>query len=406
MILKSSIKFIVFCVISTTLFSQKALHEGTWKAHLQLGENVQLPLKIEVKSNSKKNNVYLYNDLEIINLGSPIQEGDSLVLKFPDFYSSLKFSVNSKNEWKGYWINYNKGDNYKIPFYAVLKGRESKIKSRTSNYDFSGRWKTTFSKGTSDEELAIGIFKSKNNKITGTFLTETGDYRFLEGKIEGKNFYLSCLDGSHAFLFTGSINDQGKIDGNFYSGKHYQTKWEAVKDDTFKLADPSALTYTVSNEPLTFSLTDINGKVFNFPDPALKDKVVIIQIMGTWCPNCMDETIYFKELYEKYHERGLEIISIGYETSDTFESQAEKIRTLQKRHQLKFIFLVGGKANKNLASKQFPVLNKVMSYPTSIFIGKDGEIKKIYTGFNGPGTGDLYQQYMEETNQLIENLLK
>ena len=135
-------------------------------------------------------------------------------------------------------------------------------------------------------------------------------------------------------------------------------------------------------------------------------KITIIQIMGTWCPNCMDETRYYKELYTKYHAQGLEIISVGYEVGENFEDFSKKIKLLKERLDLNFTFLVGVSASKNLASEQFSMLNEVISFPTSIFIGKDGTVKRVHTGFNGPGTGSYYNEYVEKTNKLIEEMLK
>jgi thiol-disulfide isomerase/thioredoxin len=155
-----------------------------------------------------------------------------------------------------------------------------------------------------------------------------------------------------------------------------------------------------------FSLKDLNGNEFHFPNEQFKNKVTIIQIMGTWCPNCMDETRYYKQLYDKYHAQGLEIISVGYEVGNSFEDYANKIKLLKDRFNLDFTFLVGGNANKGLASSQFSMLNEVISFPTSIYIGKDGVVKRVHTGFNGPGTGEYYTEYVEKTNLLIESLLK
>lgn len=127
--------------------------------------------------------------------------------------------------------------------------------------------------------------------------------------------------------------------------------------------------------------------------------------MGTWCPNCLDEANYYKKLYQKYHDKGLEIISIGYELSDDYSEQVSAIRRFKNALQLDFHFLVGGKASKNIASEQFNMLNEVISFPTSIYIGRDGLVKRIHTGFNGPGTGSYYKEYVENTNSLIESLL-
>ena len=166
------------------------------------------------------------------------------------------------------------------------------------------------------------------------------------------------------------------------------------------------MTHVVNSDPFTIQLKDLKGQDFSFPNEQYKGKVTIIQIMGTWCPNCMDETRYFKDLYARYHNQGLEIISVGYEVGNTFEEYAAKISTLKTRLNLDYTLLVGGSANKGLASEQFKMLNQIISFPTAIFIGKDGTIKKVHTGFNGPGTGQYYTDYVKETEAFIQELLK
>ncbi len=406
MFLKSSPVLIVsFCFLAiSSVKAQFKVQPGKWNASLQLTPDTKLPFRMEVEKNQKNYTFSIHNAEETIVLSKPVSENDSVRIDFPNFHSSLKFKVESKQVIKGYWTNFNKGNNYKIPFSAAYQNGKIKQATEQSNL-FSGRWKATFDPGTKDEYMAVGIFKTENSGLYGTFLTETGDYRFLEGDVNGQSFTLSCFDGSHAFHFTGTFANN-QIDGNFYSGKHFKGKWIAELDPEFQLRDPDSLTYMVKSEPFAFKLKDLEGKDFVFPNPAFDNKVTIIQIMGTWCPNCMDETKYFKELYEKYHDQGLEVIAVGYETPNEFALQAEKIKLLQQRHQLKFTFLVGGMANKGLASEQFSMLNKIISYPTAIIVGRDGQVKKIHTGFNGPGTGQVYLDYVKETNVFIEELLK
>ncbi len=114
-----------------------------------------------------------------------------------------------------------------------------------------------------------------------------------------------------SFLVTGVMNGESVV-GNFYSGKHYQTTWKSLKNDGFKLGNADSLTYLKPDNSLVkFTLQDLTGASYSFPNSETHGKVVIIQIMGTWCPNCMDETKYYKELYHNYHIKGLEIISIG-----------------------------------------------------------------------------------------------
>lgn len=401
--------FRAFLTIICVVFIQQTfgqnnikLQTGKWNGHLQLNETVPLNFTLLVQKNKGKYSLSIQNAEEVITLTDCVKKGDSVTASFPNFHSSLQFKIHNKRKIIGKWTNYNKGATYHIPFEAQLN-KESQIES--SSTSFQGKWKTEFSPNTSDSYYAIGMFKQNGTRLTGTFLTETGDYRFLDGKITDNTFSISAFDGSHAFLFTGTLRNDSII-GQFYSGKHYSTNWQAVRDDNFQLTHPDSLTYVVKKEQFSFKAKDLSGADFTFPSNQYTNKVTIIQIMGTWCPNCMDETMFFKELYAKYHSKGLEIISIGYETPNEFEDQAEKIKRLKERHKLDFTFLVGGKANKSLASQQFSMLNEIISFPTAIFIGKDGTVKKIHTGFNGPGTGDIYQQYIQETTAFIEELLK
>lgn len=391
---------------STTFYqaqSYKNLKKGNWSATLQLNNTTQLPFKLEISGKKKEPVFTIHNAEEKIQLSAVKVINDSLQIDFPHFHSYIRFVIKSKKEIAGQWTNLNKGNNYKIPFHANFGGEF--LSSNFMPQNLSGRWKTIFSPGTANAEFAIGIFKSSIYDLTGTFLTETGDYRFLEGKSYQNTMRLSCFDGSHAFLFEGKIKGDS-IHGTFYSGKHYSTPFTSNRDEKFELRNPDSLTYLVKKDLFAFKLKDIDGKDFSFPNDNYKNKVTIIQIMGTWCPNCLDETKFLKEMYDLHHEKGLEIISVGYETPITFEEQVQKIKLLKTRLDLNFTFLVGGQANKQLASEQFSMLNEIISYPTAIFIDRNGEVVKIHTGFNGPGTGDVYLNYKEETRIFIESLLK
>lgn len=403
-------KFLLISVLFTTslLSAQTSLKikTGDWSASLQLNKTDKLPFKLSVQKINKKTLFFIHNAEEVIQLSEHRIHQDTVIVDFPAFNSSLHFKIKNKSKLIGYWYNKNKLIKVKIPFTASLGYTERFHQtSKALPTNVNGNWKVTFDYDTPTPELSVGIFKQSNNHLSGTFLTETGDYRYLEGNQYKDSLFLSCFDGSHAFLFK-ALTKNDSLTGKFLSGLTGITNWIAVKDENFQLRDADSLTTVTNKELFHFQLQDIYGKPFVFPNDQTKNKVIIIQIMGTWCPNCMDETRYYKQLYEKYSAQGLQIISIGYEVGETFEDFSVKIKTLQKRMNLPFTFLVGGPANKKLASEQFSMLNEVISFPTSIFIGKDGLVKRVHTGFNGPGTGSYYQEYIEKTDRLIESLLK
>lgn len=382
------------------------IKKGRWLAALHLNAHDQLPFELSVEKVKSGYQFVVMNGEERIILEEPTTINDSIHLRFPYFNSELVFALTSKKSLSGYWQNFNKGSNYKIDFTAE-KSKESRFMDASSkevHINVDGRWKVAFEPGTTSEYPAVGIFSQSKENVTGTFLTETGDYRFLAGNTVKDSLFLSCFDGSHAFLFKAKMEGDS-LNGTFFSGSHWQSDWKAHQDDSFELTSPEDLTFLKDNAPFTFEVQNLAGDTVSFPNASSEGKVVIIQIMGTWCPNCLDETMYFKSLSELYKDRGLEIISVCYEVGDSFDEHVASIERLKTRLNLDFTFLVGGSARKSVASEQFSMLNDIVSFPTSIFIGRDGEVERVHTGFNGPGTGAYYADYVQQTNALIEYLL-
>jgi thiol-disulfide isomerase/thioredoxin len=361
-----------------------------------------MPVRFSIEQQGNINSVHIKNGAEDIVLINERWNKDTCIVQFPNFDSELKLTPINQNELVGYWTNFNKTNIYKIPFFATLN--QKKLNNSNNQKNIAGRWETYFSEKPNVNDAGIMILQQKNDTIIGTVLTETGDYRFLEGRVNGTDFYLSAFDGTHAFLLNGSfINDA--ISGYFYSGKHYVTPFFGTKNDMFVLRNADSITKQIDEKPVTFLLKDIENNTYHFPNETTKNKVVIIQLMGTWCPNCMDETVFLEQLYADYHQAGLEIISIGYEVGADFTAQAAKIKRLQERYHITHPLLVGGKADKKIASAQFNMVNEISAFPTALYIGKDGRIRRIHTGFSGPGTGQLYTDFEKETRLLIERLL-
>ena len=386
---------------------QTKIKEGSWLAELKLNNEDVLPFNLSVEKTGKEYVFCVVNGEEKIELITPKTKGDSVFVRFPFFNSELIFKVINKETINGYWVNYNKGFNYKIPFNAKLSScNRFSCDEQLESTNLSGKWEVNFEPHTPSSYPALGLFNQVDgsNIITGTFLTETGDYRFLAGNTTKDSMYLSCFDGSHAFLFKAALTEDSLI-GTFNSGSHWKSVWKGVRNPSFELKSPEELTYLKEGGEFSFNLKSLNGTDFNFPNEDYKDKVVIIQIMGTWCPNCLDETMFYKTLDEKYKDKGLEIISIGFETGKSFEDYSNNISRLKKRLGLEFTFLVGGPAVKDLASEKFNMLSSIISFPTSIFIDRGGNVVRVHTGFNGPGTGEYYENYASSTIILIESLL-
>ncbi|MBI3234575.1 MAG: TlpA family protein disulfide reductase, partial [Bacteroidetes bacterium] len=136
-----------------------------------------------------------------------------------------------------------------------------------------------------------------------------------------------------------------------------------------------------------------------------KGKVTIIQIMGSWCPNCMDESTLLQEQYMKYTDKGFNVIALAYEKTTDTALARQRVQRFKQRLKCTYPFLITGKTGKDDASGMFPMLNEIVAFPTTIYIDKKGVIRKVYTGFNGPGTGTYYEKSKLEMTQYIELLL-
>jgi thiol-disulfide isomerase/thioredoxin len=298
--------------------------------------------------------------------------------------------------------------------------RESKPVSFDDPARIVGRWAVRFA---DSPDLAVAIFEKLGgtggadrnsdqkmggtNWVQGTFLTTTGDYRYLSGGVDDGQLKLSCFDGAHAFLFHAEIDESGKLQGDFCSGNWYRTTWEAILDDNAKL--PDAFRQTRWTGKLTLDeleFIDLTGRKVSLGDPQLAGTCRIIELFGSWCPNCHDAGAYLSQLHEKYESKGLKIVGLAFEITGDFEQDVEQVRKFMSRNHTSYPILIAGTSDKELARKAMPVLDSVKSYPTFIFLNGRGNVLAIYTGFSGPATGEAYQQLQNQFEAIIRKGLE
>ncbi len=317
-------------------------------------------------------------------------------------YDSHIQAVVKEDIMQGHFIVRSK-DNYRIPFSAFHAQKDRFIQKANSSQsaELGGRWEVTFEPESDDEYKAIGDFSQNGNHLSGTFLTETGDYRYLDGMVEGNKMWLSVFDGAHAFLFHAKEQPDGSLQGIFRIGKHYQSTWIAHRNDDFILTHPDSLSRATTRE---FSLTmpNENGIPTTFPNPNKKG-VKILQIMGTWCPNCKDETEFLVDYLKAHPDLPLDITAIAFERYPEEAKALAAIRRYKEAMQIPYPILWGGKASKKSASQALPMIDKVISYPTMIILDKKNKVRKVHTGFSGPATS-TFESFSEDFNLFIEKL--
>ena len=282
---------LLFVAFSTFSQGIKTLQLGHWRAELAMNDRLFSPFFLDISKNKNQLRLEVVNADERILLRDISVKNDSVYAHFPEMDAQIVFQISEKgNELRGYWINYARKEPVKIPLNAYVSSENterisfSAAGNSNANQNLTGKWDVTFNPK-AKQRKAIGSFEVKNTKVTGTFITETGDYRFLEGNMNGNEFALSSFNGSWAFYFTGTISGDS-IQGKYYSGVSFSTDWIASKNEQAKLREHEELTYVINDAAFNFKeLQELNGKPFSFPGKKHKDKVVIFQIMGTWCPN-------------------------------------------------------------------------------------------------------------------------
>jgi len=403
------IKFFTFLLFVITLFScekepgTKVLRTGTWRGEI-IAQNNKIPFNFDIFKNGEKYLINIINGDETLEIDEVKVNGDSIFFNMHIFDISIKAKINDTILSGVYIKNYS--EDYILPFKATYnkKGRFDNV---NSDHTFDGTWETTFITPEGKESQAVGIFKTENNVLKGTFLTPTGDYRFLDGYTKNNTMYLYGFDGNHLFRFRAVKENDTILKGEFWSGKTWYETFKSVKNANAKLPDANELTYLKDGyDKIEFSFPGLDGKQVTLNDDKFKNKVVILQILGTWCPNCMDETKFFADWYKKNKDKGVEILGLAYEVKPDFEYAKKRVLSMKEKLNVSYDYVIAGTSTTESASKSLPMLNKVMSFPTSIFIDRKGKVRRIHTGFSGPATGIHYEKFVDEFNNLMNALMQ
>ena len=94
-----------------------------------------------------------------------------------------------------------------------------------------------------------------------------------------------------------------------------------------------------------------------------------------------------------------------FENYGDFERAAAATRKFRDGLGITYPMLIAGTAGMDDAATKLPQLTGVFAYPTTIFVDRAGEVRKISAGFSGPATGLRYDQLVAEWTAVLETLL-
>lgn len=334
----------------------------------------------------------IVNGEERIVLEKSAVQNDTAWFTFPHYGGTISFVQQDAVHITGQW--HRDCGTIRLPFTAQPASR-AKVAHNPSAF-----FEVVFRPKEPNSWNAVGQFQLGDEYAGGTFLTPTGDYRYLEGLTTRDGFWLTKFDGRYLYLFDASFSGDSIL-GTFMSTNNPPMTWVGRPKTNGSELGAIKQSPLVENQPMQFSASRWNGEEVEFNEEYFKDKVTIVTLFGSWCPNCHDELRFLTELR---FENAFEVIPVAFEYDTELAVCEAKIKRLFQNFNIPFASYYGGPAQKSFATERFPMIQSVDAYPTTMFIDKKGRLRYATSGFTGPGTAELYQQYTSGIAAIVAEL--
>ncbi|MEO5996736.1 MAG: TlpA disulfide reductase family protein [Chitinophagaceae bacterium] len=413
---RPSVFKVLMLIVSLSLFlsvvaqPKSAIPKG-WRIALQRKDGKEIIFQLERNRVQGKTALVVVNAGEKIKLTDVTSAGDSLFFTMPSFEASFRVKVQANGDMTGTFI---KGTSGSVQYWSLFgKANDParfKATQGSAKNNISGKWNVSITRPNGTIRKAIAMFNQHSNRLTGSFLTPSADYRYLDGIVTGDSMLLSSFDGDNARLFEANIDTtNNSLHGVFYNGYVGKEVWTATKDSFVALpeiSDPTKLRDGYNR--LDFTFNDLDGNPVSMKDEKYKNKVVIVQLMGSWCANCLDETRFLSGYYKENRAKGVEIIALAYEYTTDMERSKKSLERFKKLLDVKYPMLITGvtAGDDKKAEKTLPQLTTIKSFPTTLFIGKSGAVRDIHSNFYGPGSGEYYDLSKKRLTDTVNRLLE
>jgi thiol-disulfide isomerase/thioredoxin len=373
--------------------------QGTWRAVLDLAGG-SLPFALEIGQNRDGWLGQLCNGPDCHSFSKVNMVGSTVVFEMADYAATLKARLRG-DSLVGYYHNVGSNGPRTIPFRAA-RGLRPVVPGPRA---LLGRWDATYFQ---DGATSPRVFEFHNEPtgFQGRIISSTGDYGPFAGSVVGDSFAIGLFDGSFVYLLTGKLVGD-TLRGIFHAGLRTQTPWTAVRSlgaPDFK--SPTEVSRADTTAPLRFEFPDLQGRLIRNDDPRFAGKVLLLDILGTWCPTCHEATPELLRLYRRYHRRGLEIVGLAFETTGDTAIDARQVRRYRDKFGVPFPLLLAGLNDNESIAAALPQLQDVTAFPTAVFVGRDGRVRLVYAGFHGLAAGPQHARLVREFETEIEKLLK
>lgn len=353
---------------------------GWYRGTLRVQET-SVPFFLRVPDPSSDERPVFLNGVERIE-PSHRWEGDRLLIDFPIF--DARMTIGPGRELTGKWERLGayqlsvdlSGERLPEPE-PLHRFPASTVGAPGANV--AGRWRVELEK----QGLGLGTFQqTKEGVVTGSIygLLQHGDFGHLAGDLRGARLRLSMFDGAYAVRVNAEVDPEKQtMSGTMWINGEPE-KFQARHDEGFSLPDPlSQVKLKSDNAQLSLDVLQQSG---------YRNKPIIVEIFGTWCPNCNDAVVTLVDLYERYHDQGLEMLSLAYEEGSDIEYNMQRVEHFKEHYGVRWQVIVFGMADAEEEDPRLPIVGKIKGVPTTIFVNADGTVRAVYSGFAGPATAD------------------
>ncbi len=375
-----------------------ALPAGEWDATVAVND-VSVPFRFELSAAQTANaSGAFFNGDDRVRSTSGTYSGNHLSLRFDQLGSTLEAT------WAGQTLSgsYARAGRSSYAFSAVPHTARAAISANQPS--IAGQWEIAIS-GPKGENAWWLFVRQSGAEVSASILRVDGDTGFLAGRFKNGKFVLSHFSGARPLLLEVTPEPDGSLSLLEDGKKRYSALKSAAARSKHlpEPADPSRWTSVKDpTQPLRFSAPDLTGKIVSEADPVFKGKVVLVNIMGSWCPNCHDEAPFLVELYRRYHARGLEIVALSFEDGEQLTNPT-RLRAFIQTYRVPYITLLGGEPG-DVRSRSPQAVN-LNTWPATFFVGRDGLVHGAHAGFASKATGKAHEQLKIEVRGTIEKLL-
>jgi thiol-disulfide isomerase/thioredoxin len=388
----------IIAILSVTPILMAESLAGLWQGTVTTG-GVEIPFKFELQGDGSNIKGSFFDGEARFTSTSGQFANDALTLDWEYFAAKLEVTLaNGTLEGK-----YSRARSAPVPFRARRYTAPVAEKGKVPSID--GLWVLENVKSSKGESAWNLIVKQKGAEAAASILRVDGDTGTLSGFYQDGKFVLSHFSGVRPALLEISAAEDGTLKA-VLNGKEAMTAVRPAEARAKGLAEPTDPTQHTSmkeaSAPFHFSFPDLAGKVVSDNDPRFRGKVVLVNITGSWCPNCHDEAPFLAETYKKYRAQGLEIVALSFEEADQLKDPT-RLRAFMKKYGIDYTVLLGGTTDE--AKEKLSQTQNWDAWPTTFFVGRDGRVRGAHAGFPSKASGELYAKTKAEFTEKVEHLL-